>query len=388
MNPLLSFWIKVQPLGGCFGSHSWKALSQSSALASSSGDDATLSRSATTYSWAFDHLRSSASRFANHLYWDIFYWATSPTSWPLDPAISRVRDDVSALPPILRPSSRAVCEGLQRYPTTRRGVDAPSSVGPSRLTKGGRSASASASASPTPLQRSQQLLQQLDYVSYGIQPNLVRRNSKEWMPQYKKERIDKINYNNVFGGLSDVSNNEIPTLSAPPRESISRASSSPSREKPKLSLIQPDSPSSSSSLSSTITAATERTVESPSTLPSVEPVLSNAKVVAASPSSSSPATFADGVAPNDVICGRGGKANTHPGNISFREEAKKLRSWYESSSKSEKFTISSFLVDIVREGGGRFLRRDPDRPGGWLEADSSEVRKKASQALREGRRSN
>jgi len=88
---------------------------------------------------------------------------------------------------------------------------------------------------------------------------------------------------------------------------------------------------------------------------------------------------------HDVICGRGGKANTHPGNISFRNEAKKLREWYDSSSKSEKFTISSYLVDIVRERGGRFLMRDKDVPGRWLEAESGDVRKKASQALREGR---
>jgi hypothetical protein len=74
--------------------------------------------------------------------------------------------------------------------------------------------------------------------------------------------------------------------------------------------------------------------------------------------------------------------------VNFREEARKLRGWYESSSKSEKFTISSFLVDVVRERGGRFLKRDGSargRGGGWLEADGDDVRKKASQALREGR---
>jgi len=44
-------------------------------------------------------------------------------------------------------------------------------------------------------------------------------------------------------------------------------------------------------------------------------------------------------------------------------------------------------VDFVREKGGRFLKRDAERPGNWLEADGNDVRKKASQALREGRKS-
>ena len=66
-----------------------------------------------------------------------------------------------------------------------------------------------------------------------------------------------------------------------------------------------------------------------------------------------------------------------------REEQRKLRERYESSSLFEMFKISSFLVDVVRERGGRFLTRG--QGGGWLEADGDDVHKKASQALREGR---
>ena len=267
--------------------------------------------------------------------------------------------------PILRPSSKALCEGIQRY-ATRKVED---QVDASRLRKGREL------PTPTPLQQSQQLLQQQDYINYQIQPNLVRRNSKEWVPEYKKERIDKINYNNVFGGMNDKTNNEIPTLSPPPphpREGLHAASVSRGRSESLSSeassskfssLLQPDSPVSSS---------TATTVESVSSSSQPPPILSAA-------------ARTDKPSPNDVICGRGGKANTHPGNIAFRTEAKKLRSWYESSSKSEKFTISSVLVDIVRERGGRFLKRNDDGEG-WTEADGNDVRKKASQALREGRK--
>ena len=172
---------------------------------------------------------------------------------------------------------------------------------------------------------------------------LRRVNSKEWIKDFKnkKERIDKINFNNIFGGMVDAHNNEIPILPPLNTESVSSPRYSSSVHNVPLSPV-----SSTSSHSTPCTAD---------------------------------------LTPNDVICGRGGKANSHPGNISFRSEALKLRSWYESSSKSEKYTISNMLVDYVKERGGRFLKRDAENPGQWLECDGNDVRKKASQALREGK---
>jgi len=351
MNPLLSFWIKVQPLSGSFGSHAWKAVGQTSALAPSTGDDAMVSKSATTYSWAFDYFKSTTSRFASGLYWDVFYWASSSSSWPLfTPVINRMHDA-----PIIKPASRAACEGYKRY-TTRK-VDTAKVKHITKIEK------------RTSLQQSQLILQHQDYINYQIPPPPIRRrNSKEWVPQYKKERIDKINYNNVFGGPCDTINNEIPTL--PPISAEEGRTAGMEKSK----YFIPSSPTSST----TSTAGSPETVES-------MPLLSQQP----SPTTSSSVTINkisdSGPSAADVICGRGGKANTHAGNISFRDEAKKLRSWYESSSKSEKFTISSFLVDLVKERGGRFLKRDPKKPEGWSEVEDDEVRKKASQALREGR---
>mmetsp|Transcript_25297 Transcript_25297/g.41499 ORF Transcript_25297/g.41499 Transcript_25297/m.41499 type:complete len:351 (+) Transcript_25297:190-1242(+) len=347
MNPLLSFWIKVQPLAGGFGTHSWKAISQSSTIASSSGDDATVQRTTTTSSFWFFYLKGATTRLASHVL---------NVTWLLNPVISRMQDA-----PILKPSSIALCEGLQRY-TTRK-VDTRVDV--KRFTK-------SSDANTTHLQQSQQLLQQQDYTKYQISPP-VRRNSKEWVREYKKERIDKINYNNVFGGMSEASNNEIPTLPPPSpvvATEVGLAQSRSSESDNSNYLIHPNSPTSSTTSSTTTVAENVPSISLSHPPPTI---ISN--------------KTHNGPCSNDVICGRGGKANTHPGNISFREEAKKLRSWYESSSKSEKFTISSFLVDIVGERGGRFLKRNPEQPGKWLEADGSDVRKKASQALREGRRS-
>lgn len=84
----------------------------------------------------------------------------------------------------------------------------------------------------------------------------------------------------------------------------------------------------------------------------------------------------------DVLFGRGGFSNKHPGNIRFRARAFELRSEYErSTSKEAKYNISQFLVESVISVGGRFLEKGQD--GEWHQVNGNGVRKKASQALRE-----
>lgn len=84
---------------------------------------------------------------------------------------------------------------------------------------------------------------------------------------------------------------------------------------------------------------------------------------------------------DDVLFGRGGYTNSHPGNIKFRNKALELRPWYESSSKEEKYNISELLLESVKSEGHRFLEKGSD--GLWHEVIGNGARKKASQALRE-----
>ncbi|KAL3780675.1 hypothetical protein HJC23_007122 [Cyclotella cryptica] len=84
---------------------------------------------------------------------------------------------------------------------------------------------------------------------------------------------------------------------------------------------------------------------------------------------------------DDVLFGRGGDINKHPGNIFFRKQALSLRTLYEESSKEEKFKFSEILLKSVKGGGGRFLEKDGD--GLWRKVSGNGARKKASQALRE-----
>lgn len=97
---------------------------------------------------------------------------------------------------------------------------------------------------------------------------------------------------------------------------------------------------------------------------------------------------------NDILCGRGGGTNAHPGNIKFRKlvAAHKLR--YLAASKSDKPGVAR---DVVREWRamdppGRFLAKmdgknirnpDDEAPVLWYDVGDKKAREKASQCLRE-----
>ena len=83
----------------------------------------------------------------------------------------------------------------------------------------------------------------------------------------------------------------------------------------------------------------------------------------------------------DVLLGRGGRSNHHPGNKRYREEVKNLQSWYlEVDDKNEKTDLSQCLVEYVHSYNGRFLQKDEC---GWYVVPNIIARRKASQALRE-----
>ena len=85
----------------------------------------------------------------------------------------------------------------------------------------------------------------------------------------------------------------------------------------------------------------------------------------------------------DILCGRGGYTNSHPGNIRYRHEVEKVKPLYFSCrTKSEKKEVSELLVAYVQDYGARFLEKDSET-GGWIIASSRAARKKVSQAFRE-----
>ena len=89
---------------------------------------------------------------------------------------------------------------------------------------------------------------------------------------------------------------------------------------------------------------------------------------------------------NDVLSGRGGRINSHSGNVHFRELVESLKRDYldPRTKKLEKARIAARLVGTIRrlDPSGKFLKEDP-HTGMWVEIGDERAWKKAGQALRE-----
>jgi hypothetical protein len=97
--------------------------------------------------------------------------------------------------------------------------------------------------------------------------------------------------------------------------------------------------------------------------------------------------YVKNINPADVLCGRGGATNSHSGNRAFRLLVKQFQGQYLRAKKAEKPSVASKVVDLVRERGGRFLRRCDTLEKGnvlWVDIGDDRAREKSCQALREG----
>lgn len=91
------------------------------------------------------------------------------------------------------------------------------------------------------------------------------------------------------------------------------------------------------------------------------------------------------VQPNDVLCGRGGATNNHSGNRNFRKLVADHQQAYLMARKRDKRDIAQTIVSIIRNNGGRFLKRDETSTDEkWVDVGDKKACEKTSQALREG----
>jgi hypothetical protein len=86
---------------------------------------------------------------------------------------------------------------------------------------------------------------------------------------------------------------------------------------------------------------------------------------------------------NDVLCGRGGATNHHPGNIKYRKLVADYQSEYLVAKKNAKAVIARRIVAAIMDSGGRFLKHN-DQSDVWVEVPIKKATEKTSQALREG----
>ena len=90
-------------------------------------------------------------------------------------------------------------------------------------------------------------------------------------------------------------------------------------------------------------------------------------------------------APHDVLSGRGGSVNAHPGNCQFRDWVHVRKEEYNlARSKQAKADICRDIISKVTALGGRFLTKESPSSQWWVEQDDERMMSKTSQALREG----
>eukprot|EP00547_Thalassionema_nitzschioides_P004918 CAMPEP_0194201976 /NCGR_PEP_ID=MMETSP0156-20130528/2120_1 /TAXON_ID=33649 /ORGANISM="Thalassionema nitzschioides, Strain L26-B" /LENGTH=596 /DNA_ID=CAMNT_0038927329 /DNA_START=181 /DNA_END=1971 /DNA_ORIENTATION=- len=86
---------------------------------------------------------------------------------------------------------------------------------------------------------------------------------------------------------------------------------------------------------------------------------------------------------NDVLCGRGGYINSHPGNELFRKLVERRKRVYLAARfKREKRLVANSIVSEIRALDGHFLAKD-SKTGKWYDIGDEKARDKTSQALRE-----
>jgi hypothetical protein len=89
--------------------------------------------------------------------------------------------------------------------------------------------------------------------------------------------------------------------------------------------------------------------------------------------------------PLDITCGRGAPANFHYGNQVFRDLVEGYQTSYLCAKRSDKPGIAMKLLDLVKQGGGRFVRRRKAAgPATWETIGDKGAYEKVCQALRDG----
>jgi len=85
----------------------------------------------------------------------------------------------------------------------------------------------------------------------------------------------------------------------------------------------------------------------------------------------------------DVLFGRGGRSNHHPGNKTYRDIVTKQQNHYRGCDKNEKTKVAQGIVDHIQNvSEGRFLELDRDIKR-WFLVPNVVARRKVGQALRE-----
>lgn len=88
----------------------------------------------------------------------------------------------------------------------------------------------------------------------------------------------------------------------------------------------------------------------------------------------------------DIVVGRGAPTNYHVGNEAFRELVTEFHTAYFCAKRSDKPLIAMQVLDVLKERGSRFVRRQKGggRSAVWVEVNQKLAYEKVCAALRDG----
>lgn len=84
----------------------------------------------------------------------------------------------------------------------------------------------------------------------------------------------------------------------------------------------------------------------------------------------------------DVLMGRGRPFQQFVGNLDLAKIVAKHQVEYNESERNSKTKLTRRLVQVIKDGNGRFLKRDGIPDGGWVEVDDAQSREKIAHAFR------
>ena len=84
----------------------------------------------------------------------------------------------------------------------------------------------------------------------------------------------------------------------------------------------------------------------------------------------------------DVLMGRGRPFQQFVGNLNLAKIVAQHQIEYNESERNSKTKLTRRLVQVIKDGNGRFLKRDGKPDGGWVEVNDAQSREKIAHAFR------
>ena len=84
----------------------------------------------------------------------------------------------------------------------------------------------------------------------------------------------------------------------------------------------------------------------------------------------------------DVLMGRGRPFQQFVGNLNLNRIVAEHQEEYNKVDRKSKTRLTRRIVQLIKDGNGRFLKRDSEMDGGWVVVTDAQAREKIAHAFR------